>query len=132
MAPKQKAPKAPKEKKERAKPTKKEKSEVERMSEPRHNMVAYLEPEDKVSEEYDGIMQYLHRSRIKYAITTEHTAYVSQIKDFWNSAEVQTVDGQDVIHAVVSEKPVIITESSIRSRLQLGDRPEDPTSIDLQ
>ena len=115
MAPKQKAPKDPKEKKERAKPTKKDKSEVEKMSEPRHNMVAYLEPEDRISAEYDGIMQYLHRSRIKYAITTEHTAYISQIKDFWNSAELQNVDGQKVIRVVVAEEPVIITESSIRS-----------------
>ncbi|KAF5774951.1 hypothetical protein HanXRQr2_Chr13g0606581 [Helianthus annuus] len=123
---------APKGKKERAKPTKKEKSEVESMSEPRHNMAAYLQPEDKVSPEYKGIMEYLHRARINYAITTQHTAYQSQIKEFWNSAVVETVNNQEVIRGFVTEKPVVITENTIRARLQLGDQPEDSTSIDLQ
>ena len=123
---------APKEKKERAKPTKKEKTEVESMSEPRHNMAAYLQPEDKVSPEYKGIMEYLHRARINYAITTQHTAYQSQIKEFWNSAVVETVNNQEVIRGFVTEKPVVITENTIRARLQLGDQPEDSTSIDLQ
>ncbi|KAJ0674155.1 hypothetical protein HanLR1_Chr12g0436801 [Helianthus annuus] len=123
---------APKVKKERAKPTKREKSEVESMSEPRHNMAAYLQPEGKVSPEFDGIMEYLHRARINYAITTQHTAYQSQIKEFWNSAVVETVDNQEVIRGFVTEKPVVITENTIRARLQLGDQPEDSTSIDLQ
>ncbi|KAJ0540567.1 hypothetical protein HanRHA438_Chr09g0374301 [Helianthus annuus] len=123
---------APKVKKERAKPTKKEKSEVESMSEPRHNMAAYLQPEGKISSEFKGIMEYLHRARINYAITTQHTAYQSQIKEFWNSAVVETVDNQEVVRGSVAEKPVVITENTIRARLQFGDQPEDSTSIDLQ
>ncbi|KAM0041743.1 putative Thioredoxin-like superfamily [Helianthus debilis subsp. tardiflorus] len=123
---------APKVKKERAKPTKKEKSKVESMSEPRHNMAAYLQPEGKISPEFTGIMEYLHRARINYAITTQHTAYQSHIKEFWNSAVIETVDNKEVIRGSVIEKPVVITENTIRARLQLGDQPEDSTSIDLQ
>ncbi|KAF5802520.1 hypothetical protein HanXRQr2_Chr06g0260431 [Helianthus annuus] len=123
---------APKGRKERAKPTKKEKSEVESMSEPRHNMAAYLQPEGKISPEFTGIMEYLHRARINYAITTQHTAYQSHIKEFWNSAVVETVENKEVISGSVAEKPVVITENTIRARLQLGDQPEDSTSIDLQ
>ncbi|MFS7992579.1 hypothetical protein Hanom_Chr12g01083971 [Helianthus anomalus] len=77
---------APKVKKERAKPTKKEKSEVEAMSESRHNMAAYLQPEGSISPEFTGIMEYLHRSRINFAITTQYIAYQSHIKAFWSSA----------------------------------------------
>ncbi|KAM0067622.1 hypothetical protein Hdeb2414_s0002g00063511 [Helianthus debilis subsp. tardiflorus] len=124
------APKAAK--KERAKPTKKVKSELEAMSESRHNMVAYLQPVGSISSEFDGIMEYLHRARINYAITTQHVAYQSHIKAFWNTAGVETVDNQEVIRAVVAEKPVVITENSIRERLRLGDKSEDPTSIELQ
>ncbi|MFS7975954.1 hypothetical protein Hanom_Chr10g00886731 [Helianthus anomalus] len=123
---------APKVKKERAKPTKKEKSEVESMSEPRHNMAAYLQSEGKISPEFTGIMEYLHRARINYAITTQHTAYQSHSKEFWNSAVVETVDNQEVVRGSVAEKPVVITKNTIRARLQLGDQPEDSTSIDLQ
>ncbi|KAF5820816.1 hypothetical protein HanXRQr2_Chr01g0006521 [Helianthus annuus] len=123
---------APKVKKERAKPTKKEKSEVEAMSEPRHNMTAYLQPIGSISAEFEGIMEYLHRSRINYAITTQHVAYQSYIKAFWNTAAIETVENKEVINAVVVDKPVVITENTIRERLQLGDQPEDPTSIDLQ
>ncbi|KAL9999120.1 hypothetical protein Hdeb2414_s0006g00220751 [Helianthus debilis subsp. tardiflorus] len=123
---------APKVKFERAKPTKKVKSELEAMSESRHNMVAYLQPEGSISAEFEGIMEYLHRSRINYAITTPHVAYQSYIKAFWNTATVETVDNLEVIRAMVAEKPVVITENSIRQRLQLGDNSEDPTSIDLQ
>ncbi|KAM0068034.1 hypothetical protein Hdeb2414_s0002g00068461 [Helianthus debilis subsp. tardiflorus] len=123
---------APKVKKERAKPTKKEKSEVESMSESRHNMAAYLQPEGKISPEFTGIMEYPHRARINYAITTQHTAYQSHIKEFWNSAVIETVDNQEVVRGLVAEKPVVITENTIRARLQLGDQPEDPTSTDLQ
>ncbi|KAJ0854026.1 hypothetical protein HanRHA438_Chr14g0657961 [Helianthus annuus] len=123
---------APKVRKERAKPTKKEKSEVESMSESRHNMAAYLQPEGKISPEFTGIMEYLHRSRINYAITTQHIAYQSHIKEFWNSAAIETVENKEVIRGSVAEKPVVITENTIRARLQLGDQPEDHTSIDLQ
>ena len=123
---------APKVKKERAKPTKKEKSEVEAMSESRHNMAAYLQPEGSISPEFTGIMEYLHRSRINYAITTQYIAYQSHIKAFWSSAVIETVENKEVIRATVAEKPVVITENTIRERLRLGDQPEDPTSIDLQ
>ncbi|MFS7995817.1 hypothetical protein Hanom_Chr12g01122541 [Helianthus anomalus] len=123
---------APKVRKERAKPTKKEKSEVESMSESRHNMAAYLQLEGKISPEFTGIMEYLHRARINYAITTQHIAYQSHIKAFWSSAVIETVENKEVIRASVAEKPVVISENTIRERLQLGDQPEDPTSIDLQ
>ncbi|KAJ0958713.1 hypothetical protein HanPSC8_Chr01g0041911 [Helianthus annuus] len=119
-------------KKERAKPTKKVKSELEAMSESRHNMAAYLQPEGSISPEFTGIMEYLHRARINYAITTQHIAYQSHIKAFWSSAVIETVENKEVIRATVAEKPVIITENTIRERLRLGDQPEDPTSIDLQ
>ncbi|KAM0060704.1 hypothetical protein Hdeb2414_s0004g00127201 [Helianthus debilis subsp. tardiflorus] len=102
------------------------------MSESRHNMVAYLQPEGSISPEFAGIMEYLHRARINYAITTQHVAYQSHIKAFWNTARVETVDNQEVIRAIVAEKPVVITENSIRERLRLGDKSEDPTSIELQ
>ncbi|KAJ0533618.1 hypothetical protein HanIR_Chr09g0410461 [Helianthus annuus] len=119
-------------KKERAKPTKKVKSELESMSESRHNMAAYLQPEGSISPEFTGIMEYLHRARINYAITTQHVAYQSHIKAFWSSAVIETVENKEVIRATAAEKPVVITENTIRERLRLGDQPEDPTSIDLQ
>ncbi|MFS7965880.1 hypothetical protein Hanom_Chr09g00767351 [Helianthus anomalus] len=87
---------APKERK--CKPTTKKtnKTEEEIMSEPRHNMVAYLYPEGKL-DAYKEITQWLRESRINKAITFSTPVYKSLIKEFWNSANVIEVDGKELI-----------------------------------
>ncbi|MFS7977773.1 hypothetical protein Hanom_Chr10g00907901 [Helianthus anomalus] len=66
------------------------------MSEPRHNMVAYLDPEGKITE-LKEITLWLRESRINKAITFSTPVYKSLIKDFWNSASAIEVDGNELI-----------------------------------
>ncbi|MFS8018654.1 hypothetical protein Hanom_Chr15g01394561 [Helianthus anomalus] len=108
-----------------------DKSEVEIMSEPHHNMIAYLNPEDKIIE-YKVIMKWLLESRINYAITHQTIAYKSLIKAFWDSAEVVEIDGKEVIRGRVNNLDVIVFVEILNTVLQLGDDPDASYFVSLK
>ncbi|GJS45807.1 hypothetical protein Tco_0595928 [Tanacetum coccineum] len=85
-----------------------------------HNLVAFLEKPEE-SNGFEGIIDFLNASSIKYALTVNPTVYESCIEQFWTTAKVKTVNGERQIQALVDKKKVIITETSIRSDLKLDD-----------
>ncbi|GJV81595.1 hypothetical protein Tco_1517465 [Tanacetum coccineum] len=85
-----------------------------------HNMVAFLDKPTE-SDGFEQIVDFLNAHPIKYALTVNPIIYTSCIEQFWTTAKVKTVDGEVQIQALVDKKKVIITETSIRSDLQLED-----------
>ncbi|GJZ37839.1 hypothetical protein Tco_0584030 [Tanacetum coccineum] len=85
-----------------------------------HNLVAFLEKPEE-SNGFEGIIDFLNASSIKYALTVNPTVYESCIKQFWATAKAKTVNGERQIQALVDKKKVIITEKSVRSDLMLED-----------
>ncbi|GKD16137.1 hypothetical protein Tco_1205295 [Tanacetum coccineum] len=85
-----------------------------------HNMVAFLDKPTE-SDGFEQIVDFLNAHPIKYALTVNPTIYTSCIEQFWTTAKVKTVNGEVQIQALVDKKKVIITETSIRSDLQLED-----------
>ncbi|GJW75325.1 hypothetical protein Tco_0134695 [Tanacetum coccineum] len=85
-----------------------------------HNLVAFLEKPEE-SNGFEGIIDFLNASSIKYALTVNPTAYESCIKQFWATAKAKTINGECQIQALVDKKKVIITEKSVRSDLMLED-----------
>ncbi|GJS00588.1 hypothetical protein Tco_0317096 [Tanacetum coccineum] len=85
-----------------------------------HNLVAFLE-KPKESNGFEGIIDFLNASSIKYALTVNPTVYESCIKQFWATAKAKTVNGERQIQALVDKKKVIITKKSVRSDLMLED-----------
>ncbi|GJR43611.1 hypothetical protein Tco_1311714 [Tanacetum coccineum] len=85
-----------------------------------HNLVAFLE-KPKESDGFEGIIDFLNASSIRYALTVNPTIYTSCIKQFWATAKAKTVNGEVQIQALVDGKKVIITETSVRRALQLKD-----------
>ncbi|GJR11087.1 hypothetical protein Tco_0793739 [Tanacetum coccineum] len=85
-----------------------------------HNLVAFLE-KPKESNGFEGIIDFLNASSIKYALTVNPTVYESCIQQFWATAKAKTVNGERQIQALVDKKKVIITEKSVRSDLMLED-----------
>ncbi|GJY19231.1 hypothetical protein Tco_0390722 [Tanacetum coccineum] len=75
----------------------------------------------KESNGFEGIIDFLNASSIKYALTVNPTVYESCIKQFWVTAKAKTVNGERQIQALVDKKKVIITEKSVRSDLKLKD-----------
>ncbi|GKB23121.1 hypothetical protein Tco_0862522 [Tanacetum coccineum] len=85
-----------------------------------HNMVAFL---DKPTESngFEQIVDFLNAHPIKYALTVNPTIYTACIEQFWTITKVKTINGEVHIQALVDKKKVIITETSVRSDLQLED-----------
>nr|GEW71072.1 hypothetical protein [Tanacetum cinerariifolium] len=72
-------------------------------------------------EGFEQIIDFLNANPIKYALTVNPTIYTSCIKQLCATAKVNTVNGEEQIQALVDKKNVIITETSVRSDLQLED-----------
>ncbi|GKD91540.1 hypothetical protein Tco_1367047 [Tanacetum coccineum] len=73
------------------------------------------------SDGFEGIIDFLNASSIKYALTVNPTIYNSCIKQFWATAKVQTINEEVQIQALVDGKKVIVTETSVRRALHLKD-----------
>ncbi|GJW01086.1 hypothetical protein Tco_1556337, partial [Tanacetum coccineum] len=87
----------------------------------KHNMVAFLQKPDG-SEEFHQIVDFLADSHIRYALTTNPTNYVSLVEQFWQTANVETLnDGEQQITVTVDEHNFAITEASVMRHLQLAD-----------
>nr|GEX63884.1 ribonuclease H-like domain-containing protein [Tanacetum cinerariifolium] len=87
-----------------------------------HNKVAYLE-KGKGWEAYEQILHFLNRSHIRYALTHRPTmVFDSLVKQFWATATIRTLEaGPSDIIATIDGIEVVVTESLIRTQLQLDD-----------
>ncbi|GKB03924.1 hypothetical protein Tco_0832067, partial [Tanacetum coccineum] len=81
-------------------------------------MVVFLEKPTE-SDGFDQIVDFLNAHPIKYVLTVNPTIYTACIEQFWVTAKVKTVNREVKIQALVDKKKVIITETSVRSDLQL-------------
>nr|GFC05312.1 hypothetical protein [Tanacetum cinerariifolium] len=77
-------------------------------------MVACLEKTEE-NAEFHKIVYFLSTCSITYALTVSPIIYASYIEQFWNTATSKIVNSVKQIHAIVDEKVVIISESSVRS-----------------
>ena len=85
-----------------------------------HNMIAFLQKPNE-SEGFTEIIDFLNATHIKYALTVNPTIYISNIKQFWATAKVKTIDEEVQIHALVDGQKIIITEAFVRDILHLAD-----------
>ncbi|GJR38186.1 hypothetical protein Tco_1213870 [Tanacetum coccineum] len=83
-------------------------------------MVAYLEKSTE-NDDFAQIVDFLNAHPIRYALTVNPTIYVSYIEQFWSTAKAKTINEETQIHATVDGKKIVITQSSVRSDLQLAD-----------
>ncbi|GJZ64578.1 hypothetical protein Tco_0620999 [Tanacetum coccineum] len=96
-----------------------------------HNLVAFLE-KPKESNGFEGIIDFLNASSIKYALTVNPIVYESCIQQFWAIAKAKTVNEECQIQTLVDKKKVIITEKSVRSDLMLEDTEGTELFLDKQ
>ncbi|MFS8009232.1 hypothetical protein Hanom_Chr14g01282261 [Helianthus anomalus] len=121
---------APKEKKRKPAIKITDKPEEQVMSEKRHNMIAYLDTEGKITE-LQEITQWIRESRINKVVTFSTQVYKSLIKEFWNSASVIEVDGTELIEGRVNEVNVNVYPDILNKVLELQDDPNAPYSIPI-
>ncbi|GJV25184.1 hypothetical protein Tco_1377879 [Tanacetum coccineum] len=86
-----------------------------------HNKVGFLE-KPKGSADYHQVLDFLRGSHIRYAITHDPIIYDSLVKQFWFTASLRaSEEGPPAILATIDRTPYTITESLVRSQLQLDD-----------
>jgi hypothetical protein len=87
-----------------------------------HNKHAFL-GRAKGDEDYVGTMEFLQRSKIHYAlIHYPDVIHESLVTQFWGTARTRTVaEGPMEIVAMVDGEECVITESLVRTQLQLDD-----------
>ncbi|GJR51210.1 putative ribonuclease H-like domain-containing protein [Tanacetum coccineum] len=86
-----------------------------------HNRIGYLE-KPKGSTDYHQVIDFLLDSHIRYAIVTDPLIYDSLITQFWSTASLRSSElGPPAIVATIDGTPYTITESLVRSQLQLHD-----------
>ncbi|GJX77816.1 putative ribonuclease H-like domain-containing protein [Tanacetum coccineum] len=68
-----------------------------------HNLVPFLEKPEE-SDGFEGIINFLNASSIRYALTVNPTIYTSCIKQFWATAKAKTVNGEVQIQAYKNRK----------------------------
>ncbi|GJY49647.1 hypothetical protein Tco_0439603 [Tanacetum coccineum] len=86
-----------------------------------HNKVGFLE-KPKGSADYHQVLDFLRGSHIRYAITHDLIIYDSLVKQFWSTASLRASEkGPPAILATIYRTPYTITESLVRSQLQLDD-----------
>nr|GEY90653.1 hypothetical protein [Tanacetum cinerariifolium] len=83
-------------------------------------MVAYLTKSD-ASEGFNQIIDFLHGSSIKYALTVSLNIYVSCIKQFWTTVVVKKVNDVIRLQALVDKKKVVVTKAMVGDALCLDD-----------
>ena len=87
-----------------------------------HNKIAYLGREEG-SAPFSEILTYLDNSPLRYALTHDPpVVFDSLVKQFWATAVVRSNEAEPhALVATIDGHEVIVTESLIRARLQLGD-----------
>ncbi|GJV30336.1 hypothetical protein Tco_1386784 [Tanacetum coccineum] len=84
-------------------------------------MVALLEKIDG-SEGFHQIVDFLNASHIRFALSKNPTIYDSHIKQFWQTATVNTLDNREQeITTTVDGHVKTVTIASVRKYLQLAD-----------
>ncbi|GKE52242.1 hypothetical protein Tco_1487398, partial [Tanacetum coccineum] len=95
-----------------------------------HNMVSFLSKPAK-SEGFEQIVDFLNANPINYALTVNPTIYASCIKQFRATAKAKTVNGEVQLQALVDEKKIIITESTVKRDLQLKDAEDEAVNKEM-
>ncbi|GJT62190.1 putative ribonuclease H-like domain-containing protein [Tanacetum coccineum] len=87
----------------------------------KHNQVGFLfKPAESAG--YTEIVDFLRRSKLRYALTHNPPIYDSLVKQFWQTATARTLaDGTQQLNATIDTIEYTITEESVRRQLQLAD-----------
>nr|GEW79727.1 copia protein [Tanacetum cinerariifolium] len=73
------------------------------------------------NDDFAQIVDFLNAHPVMYALTVNPTIYISYIEQFWSTAKAKIINKETQIHATVEGKKIVITQSFVRSDLQLAD-----------
>ncbi|KAJ9552005.1 hypothetical protein OSB04_016050 [Centaurea solstitialis] len=85
-----------------------------------HNKVGFLS-KGKKSEGFNEIVDFLQASTLAHAILLSPKIYIDHQRDFSRNARVETLNNNKVIQTTISDRPLSVSETTIRRCLHLDD-----------
>ncbi|KAI3676313.1 hypothetical protein L1987_85919 [Smallanthus sonchifolius] len=97
----------------------------------RHNVCAFLNANDPKAAEFIPVLNFLANSNISFAISNNLPVFETSIREFWETAEIITVENVEHIRATVLGQEVLFSEATVREVLQLNDNPDAPIEFPI-
>ncbi|KAI3821565.1 hypothetical protein L1987_09133 [Smallanthus sonchifolius] len=94
----------------------------------KHNQVALLDPNMPEAVHFQGIINFLNRSRLHVALSADPYISLVYIQQFWDTVHQDTDVEPHVLRATVNNTEIAISEETIRAALDLGGNADDPIS----
>ncbi|KAI3825340.1 hypothetical protein L1987_06822 [Smallanthus sonchifolius] len=94
----------------------------------KHNQVALLDPNMPEAVHFQGIINFLNRSRLHVALSADPYISLVYIQQFWDTVHQDIDVIPHVLRATVNNTEIAISEATIRAALALGGNAEDPIS----
>ncbi|KAI3744805.1 hypothetical protein L1987_57898 [Smallanthus sonchifolius] len=94
----------------------------------KHNQVALLDPNMSEAVNFQGIIEFLNRSRLRVALSADPYISLVYIQQFWDTVHQDTDVEPHVLRANVNNTEIAISEETIRAALALGGAADDPMS----
>ncbi|KAI3686707.1 hypothetical protein L1987_80391 [Smallanthus sonchifolius] len=100
---------------------------MDRRVEYKHNQMALLDPGMFEAVNYQGIINFLNRSRLHLALSANPYISLPYIQQFWDTVQQDTNVNPHVLRATVNNTDVAISVDTIRVALALGGENDDPS-----
>ncbi|KAI3786594.1 hypothetical protein L1987_40389 [Smallanthus sonchifolius] len=94
----------------------------------KHNQVALLDTNISEAVNFQGIIGFLNRSRLRVALSVDPYVSLVYIQQFWGTVHQDTDIEPHVLRANVNNTEIAISEETIRAALALGGAADDPMS----
>ncbi|KAI3774004.1 hypothetical protein L1987_48546 [Smallanthus sonchifolius] len=94
----------------------------------KHNQVPLLDPNMPEAIHFQGIINFLNRSRLHVALSANPYISLPYIQQFWDTVHHDTDVEPHVLHATSNNTEVAISVETIRAALALGGANDDPMS----
>ncbi|KAI3784196.1 hypothetical protein L1987_43290 [Smallanthus sonchifolius] len=94
----------------------------------KHNQVALLESNMSEAVNFQGIIGFLNRSRLRVALSADPYISLVYIQQFWDTVHQDTDVEPHVLHATLNNTEIAISAETIRAALAVGGANDDPMS----
>ena len=97
----------------------------------KHNLAIDINAIQSTTADYHGLLDYLVRSRIRFALTTNPPLYETYLRQFWNTViQVQMGDHQ-VLRATVNDHQFQFSAGDLRTILHLGEASDENGGVEF-
>ena len=104
---------------------------VNRQFAQKHNLAIDINAIQSTTDDYHGMLDYLVRSRLRFALTTNPPLYESYLRQFWDTVIQVQIGDHQVLRATVSGHQFQFSAGDLRTILHLGEVSEENGGVEF-